>query len=231
MKHPLVWAVAGLVLLGAGVASEAGQATKSARGAVSAVGPDSVSVSVNGQEMKFSVDGKTEVVATGGGTQMRSAQAEGKGGPPLGSLVKAGQTVEVRYHEAGMHAASIRVLPAGTAAAGGTAAGAGAPSQKPAGAGATSEKPASTLSGTVTAVTGASLTVKGSTGESRFVVDPKTTVIGRGLSTQARASAATGKTQTIGDMVGVGDAVTVTFHETGGAKHAAEVRITTKAPK
>ena len=80
-------------------------------------------------------------------------------------------------------------------------------------------------------MTGTSLTVKGSAGESTFVVDPKTNVIGRGLGTQARASAAAGNTQTIKDLVAAGDAVTVTFHETGGAKHAAQVRISSKASK
>jgi hypothetical protein len=137
----------------------------------------------------------------------------------------AGQAVEVRYHEPGMHAATIRVLPAG---AGDKPPGAAA---RPAEAAASQKSGSTTVAGTVTAVTGTSLTVKGTAGESTFVVPPDTRVIGRGLGTQARASAAAGKTRTIGDLVAAGDAVTVTFHETGGAKHAAQVRISSRATK
>ena len=67
--------------------------------------------------MKFAVDKTTEVIARGGSTAERAAKAEGKSGPALSTMLKAGQSVEVKYHEAAMHAASIRVLPGAAPAA------------------------------------------------------------------------------------------------------------------
>jgi hypothetical protein len=226
MRHLLVGAVAGALLLGSGVATAAPQDTKSVRGTVSAVGPDSVTVKVKDQDMKFVVDGKTEVIARGGSTKTREAKAQGKSGPPVGSLLKAGQTVQVRYHEAGMHADSVRVVAAGPAKPD------SAPAKPAKAASMADEKPTSkTVSGTVSAMTGASLTVKTSAGESTFVIDGKTDIIGTGLGTKSRAAAAAGKKQVLADVIGVGDAVTVHYHEMAGSKNASSVRLTKKALK
>jgi hypothetical protein len=227
MRHLLLGAVAGVFLLGSGVATAAPQETKSVRGTVSAVGADSVTVKVKDQDMKFSVDSKTEVIARGGATAARAAKAEGKAGAPVSSLLKAGQTVDVKYHEPAMHAATVRVLP-------GSATAASKPAAPAAATAATTgqEKPKSTTaSGTVTAMTGTSLTVKTSAGESTFAIDPKTKIIGTGLGTKAKAAAAAGKKQVLADVVGVGDAVSVTYKEIAGAKQASEVRLRKKASK
>ena len=115
------------------------QEAKMARGTVTAIGADSVTVKVRDQEMKFAVDAKTTVEATGAGTQARRAASEGKAGPKLTELIQTGQAVEVSYDESGrtMHATRIRRV---------TSAGAGG--------GSVSEpKPATeTANGTVTSV-------------------------------------------------------------------------------
>jgi hypothetical protein len=165
--------------------------------------------------MKFTVDSKTEVIARGGSTATRKAQAEGKPGAPITEVIKAGQTVEVRYREQGMLATSIRALAAGT---------------KPSTSDDEPKAPKSmTSSGVVASVTGTSLAVKGTGGEMTFVVDEKTNVIGTGVGTKARAQKAQGEKTVITDFVSVGDRVTVTYHDMAGTKHAGEVRITRKA--
>jgi hypothetical protein len=96
--------------------------------------------------------------------------------------------------------------------------------QKPA----TSEK-AKTASGTVSAVTGTSLTVKGGKEDMTFTVDEKTKVTAAGGSTKTKEKQAAGQKTMITDFVGEGDMVSVTYHEMGAEKHAAAVRVTRKA--
>ena len=116
MRQLVVGVIAGVFLLSTGVGTATAQPTKSVSGTVTAVGPDSVTVKVKDQDMKFAVDKTTEVIARGGSTAEHAAKAEGKTGPAISTLLKAGQSVEVKYHEAAMHAANIRVLPGAAAA-------------------------------------------------------------------------------------------------------------------
>ena len=90
---------------------------------------------------------------------------------------------------------------------------------------------AMTASGTVSAMTGSSLTVKTSAGESTFAVDTTTRVVGIGMGTKAKQDAVVGKKPVLAELVGVGDTVTVTYHDVSGAKHAGEVHVTKKAAK
>jgi hypothetical protein len=230
MRQLMVGVVAGVFLLGAGVATATAQPTKSVSGTVTAVGPDSVTVKVKDQDMKFVVDKTTEVLARGGTTATRAAKAEGKSGPAIGAVVKPGQSIEVKYHEAGMHAANIRVLSSAPAAA----ATAGQEKEKPKAAAKEDVKEkskSSTASGTVTSMTGTSLTLKTSSGEQTFTVDQNAKIVGTGLGTKAKEAAAAGKKQVLSDTVAVGDTVTVTYHEAAGAKQASEVRVRQKAAK
>ena len=223
MRQLVVGVVAGVFLVSSVVGTASAQPTKTVSGTVTAVGLDSVTVKVKDQDMKFAVDKTTEVIARGGSTAERAAKAEGKSGPALSTMLKAGQRVEVKYHEAAMHAASIRVLP-GAAPAAPAAAAAPAPTAGE------KEKPKSeTVSGTVTSMTGTSLTVKTSAGESTFAIDAKTKIIGTGLGTKTQEAAAAGKKQVLSDVVGVGDSVSVNYHDMAGAKQASEVRVRTKA--
>lgn len=187
------------------------QETKTAKGTVSAITPTSLSIKVQDQVMTFTVDEKTDVVARGASTQTRAAQAEGRKGPALTELLKVGQGVEVRYHEQGMHAASIRLL-----------------SGPVEGAVEKEEPGRKTVNGTVAAVTNASMSVKTSAGEMAFVIDQKTDVVGKGLGTAAQKKKEAGETAVITDFVAVGDSVRVVYHEMGDTKHAAEVHVTRK---
>jgi hypothetical protein len=89
----------------------AAAADKTAKGTVSAVAGDSVTVKVDGTDMVFKVDSKTKVVGKGGTTATREAQMKGDAGPKLSDVVKTGDQVEVKYAEAAgvMTATDIRV--------------------------------------------------------------------------------------------------------------------------
>jgi hypothetical protein len=187
------------------------QDTKTARGTVTAMTGDSITVKAGAQDVKVSVDAKTEVIAEGGGTASRAAAAKGSAGPKLAELVKVGDSVEVSYRESGgmMHATSVRRVRSPGAGGGGVS----------------EPKPNTpTSNGVVTAVTGTSLTISGSSGgggkfTQTFTVDTNTHVVAEGAST----ASAKGKV-TITDLIAKGDNVTVTYRESGTTLHATEVR-------
>ncbi|MEO7276134.1 MAG: hypothetical protein ABIX28_00015 [Vicinamibacterales bacterium] len=219
MKRVVASVMAGLmVLASAGAVIAAPQETQAARGTVTAVSADSLTVTVKDQPMKFVVDGTTDVVAPGGGTMTRAAKADGKTGVSITSVVKVGQSVDVKYHLPAMHAASVRVL--GAAAA-------GAPQGQPSAKSGAPTAKAGNASGQVTAVSGSSLTLKTSTGDATYAIDAKTRVIGNGLGTKAKEDAVVGKKQTLTDLVAIGDTVAVTSSEATGG-HATVVRVTKK---
>jgi predicted RNA-binding protein with TRAM domain len=190
------------------------QDTKMARGTITAMTGNSITVKVDGKDTTFNIDAKTDVTASGAGTATRKAEAAGKPGVTLSEVFKVGENVEVRYHEAGMHATSIRRVR--TAGSGGTTA---------------SEPSSETINGRVDSVTSSALTVTsdaggGATAKQTFTIDGTTKVIAHGAGT---AAAARGGKVVITDHVGVGDRVTVTFHKTGSTMHAAEIRVREKA--
>ena len=219
MKRTLIaLALGALAVVGWPTNQLLAQDTKMARGTVTALGADSLTVKVGEQEMKFSVDAKTNVEAVGAGTRTRQAQAAGQAGPKLSEVVKVGQPVAVSYHEVGgsLHAARIRAI-------------ASVPSGAGAGAGAAAAG-AKTANGTVKTITPTSMTITGSSGSGAtftqtFTIDSSTKVIGKGAGT---ASAAAGGKTVVTDLVGNGDHVSVTYHAAGNALHAAEIRVTMK---
>lgn len=213
MKRLLILVV-GTLLIGYPSSSFA-QETKTAAGKVTAVEGGSLTVNVGGKDMVFMVDAKSDVIARGGSTRTREAQAAGKAGATLSELIKVGENVQVKYHEAGMHAASIRVVSSVPAAAEPKAADPAGKSQR--------------ATGVVSSVSPSSITVKGTAAEWTFVIDSKTKVIGVGAGTAARQKAAAGEKTMIVDLVANGDTVTVMFHDMDGSKHAGEVRVTKKA--
>src|SRR5215203_4615788 len=99
-----------LFVVGVGLAAPAGAQDAKARGTVTAVGVDSITVKAAESELKFTVDPKTVLMASGAGTAERRADAAGKPGPRLADYVKAGDAVEVSYQETGgvMRASQIR---------------------------------------------------------------------------------------------------------------------------
>lgn len=189
--------------------------TKTVKGKVTSVGANTITVNVAGKDMTFNVDAKTEVVARGASTKSRQAQAAGKTGPGLAEVLKAGEPVEVAYHEAEMHADSVRVI-------------ASVPPPPPP-AGDASAKPKSmTATGVVSAVSGNTLTIKEKTGDATFTVDTKTLVSGKGFGTAGRKLEDAGGKPTLSEFVKEGDTVAVTYVEEGGAKKASNVRMVQK---
>jgi hypothetical protein len=216
MKRVLV-AVACTLVLGL-VATQAAAETKWVRGKVTAVSGDSLTVDVMGKPMTFKVDSKTDVIARGGSTATREAQAAGQKGAALTDIIKAGDGVEVHYNEMGatMMATEIR---------GGVSVGAGAASK---------DEPmaemaqGSSVRGLISKVTGKEFTVKADGKEYTFMVDAKTRFVGRGLSTATRQAEAAGKDMTLDKTLGMNDEVTVSYEQMGNMMHAREVRIQKK---
>ena len=207
-----------LFVVSAGFTAQAvAQDGKSARGTVTAVGGDSITVKAADKELKFMVDSKTVLVASGAGTAERKADAAGKPGLRVADFVKTGDAVEVNYQETGgtMHASRIRKV---------TSAGAGG--------GSTSAERAETASGRVDSLSGTTLAISGSTSgasfKQSFTVDATTKVIAVGASTAAEAK---GGKIALSDFVGVGDEVRVTYSKAGSGLHADEVRVMSKGSK
>ncbi len=192
-----------------------GAQDKTARGTVTAMAGDSLTIKAADGDMKFSVDASTKVVARGAGTQAGRAAAAGQSGPSLSSVVKVGQAVEVTFSGTGgaMHATQIRAVPSAT---GGASAG-GAKMQ--------------TASGTVNSVSLTSITIGGGAGGGAkftrtFAIDASTNVVARGAGT---AAAAAGGRTAITDLVANGDRVSISYTASGGMNHASEIRVTGKA--
>jgi Domain of unknown function (DUF5666) len=208
-----------LLIVGAGfTALAAAQESKSARGTVTAIAGDTITVKAAERELKFTVDPKTVLTASGAGTADRKAEAAGKPGPRLADFVKTGDTVEVTYLESGstMRASNIRRV-ASAGSGGGSMSG---------------DRP-ETANGTVDSISGSTLVISGSAGgggsfKQSYAVDATTRVVAVGAST---AAAATGGKVAIADFVGIGDQVTVSYRKAGSGLHADEVRVLTKRPK
>jgi len=212
-----------IAMLGCAVLVSAAPAlaqTKTVKGKVTNVGANTITVSVAGKDSTFNVDAKTTVVARGGSTKTREAQAAGKTGPGITDVLKSGDAVEVSYREADMHADTVRAIAAVP------------PPPRKADvaqkADAAPKAKAMTATGVVSAVSGNSLTVKEKTGDATFTVDGKTVVSGTGLGTAGKKLQEAGGKPTLGEFVKEGDTVSVTYHEDGSAKTASTVRIVRK---
>jgi Domain of unknown function (DUF5666) len=213
--------LAAVVLIG-WLAADATAQEKTARGTVTAMSSNTMTVKAGEQELKFAVDAKTTVVATGGSTASRAAEAAGKAGPSLTELIKVGEAVEVNYTETGGTLRATRVRRIRDAGPGG-----GSTSEQKA------EERAETASGTVDSLSGNTLTISGSgsggaTFKQSFTVDAATKVVGEGAGT---AASARGGKLVLSDYIGPGDRVTVTYQKKGTSLHASEIRVRQKAKK
>jgi len=184
------------------------------RGTVVSVTGDTLVVTVMGKDMSFKVDKSTQLTARGAGQAQRQAEAKGAEGVKLAEFVKPGTGVEVHYKDVGGTLTATELYP------GPVKEGASGP-----------EATGGSARGTITAVGGASITVKGDAKEWTFAVDPKTAVVGTGLGTITRQFKEQGKTPTVADLLGVNDKVIVYFQDTAGALKATEIRVTAKAAK
>jgi hypothetical protein len=183
------------------------QDSKKMRGKVTAMTGTSVTIDNAGKASNFTIDAKTKVEAPGAGTATRAAEAAGKPGVKLADVIKTGDAVEVTYTEAAgkMQASMIR---------------------KVSSVGSTDDPSDDThhADGKVTAITANSLSI----GAQTFMIDSNTDVIGRGAGT---AAAKAGGKVPLTTLVGVGDTVTVSYHETAGKMQASKIRVTMKASK
>ena len=207
-----------LLIVGAGLTAQAAaQETKSARGTVIAVSGDSITVKAAERELKFTVDPKTLLTASGAGTADRKAEAAGKPGLRVADFVKTGDAVEVSYQETGstMRASNIRRI-----------------SSAGSGGGSTPGDRAETANGTVDSISASTLVISGQTGggsfKQSFAIDATTRVVAMGAST---AAAAKGGKIVLTDFVGIGDQVTVSYRKAASGLHADEVRVRAKGTK
>jgi hypothetical protein len=189
--------------------------TKEASGTVTAVTDSSLTVRVNNNEMKFTVDNNTIVGAPGAGRATRDAQSKGAPGIKLTGVVKPGAGVVVMYNEAKgtLLATEVRLVPA--------AAGGAAP-------GAAGAQASTTANGTVKTVTDTSLVVTDSGKDLTFAVDATTRVLAKGAGTATQAA---GGKIPFSKLVGVGDTVSVSYEGTAPKMRATEVRITVNADR
>ncbi|MCU0251142.1 MAG: DUF5666 domain-containing protein [Vicinamibacterales bacterium] len=190
--------------------------TKWVRGTVVSVTGDTFVVKAAGQEMTFKVDTSTELTARGAGKAQAAAEAKGAAGVKFADFVKSGVGVEVHYKDVG-----------GTMMA--TEVHSGLPPTE----GSVSKESTSggSARGTITAISNASVSVKGDAQDWTFSVDPKTLVLGTGMGTITRQFKEQGKSPTITDLLGVNDRIVVYFKEAGGAVRASEIRVIAKAAK
>src|SRR5262245_20613167 len=180
---------------------------KTARGTVTAMAGDSLTVKVGANDMKFSVDAKTTLVASGAGTQGRKNEA---GSVKLADFVKTGQPVIVSYRETGSTMYATRVERVSSAGSSG-------------GSGSSSAPPTKSSNGTVKSVAAGSLTITADGKDITFVVDANTSVVAKGAGTKSEK--APGGKIAITDVVKAGERVAVSYHEMGTTMHAAEVRV------
>ena len=201
-----------LTIAGLLASSADAQEAKKTRGKVTALTATNLTLDVTGTAMNFAIDPKTKVEAPGAGTATRRAEAAGKPGVKLTDVIKAGDSVEVSYHDVAgkMQASMIRKV---------TSLGSGPATDNDS-------------EGKVTAITPTSMTIGGSKGGATFtqtfVIDAKTKVVGRGAGT---ATEKAGGKVAATDLIGSGDTVIVTFAEMAGKLHATEIRVTMKAAK
>jgi hypothetical protein len=212
MKH-LVAVVAVALVASLVFAPVASAQTKWVRGTVVSVAGDTFVVKVAGKDMTFKVDKATQLEARGAGSAMRESELKGAPGVKFAEFVKPGVGVEVHYKDVAgvLMATEIRsgLSPAEGAAATETAGGG--------------------ARGTISAVTGSSVTIKSGDQELVFSVDPKTLVVGQGMGTINQKFKDQGKSPAITDLLKVNDSVYIYFKDEAGAKRASQIRVLAKA--
>jgi hypothetical protein len=188
--------------------------SKWVRGTIVSVAGDTLVVKVAGNDMTFKVDKTTQLTARGAGKAQAAAEAKGAAGVKFADFVKPGVGVEVHYKDVGSTMMATEVH-------------SGLPPTE----GAVSKETTSggSARGTITAISNASITVKGDAQDWTFTVDSKTLVLGTGMGTITKQFKDQGKSPTITDLLGVNDRIVVFFKEGGGVVRASEIRVIAKA--
>jgi uncharacterized protein DUF5666 len=185
-----------------------------ARGVVTNIGGNSLTVNVGSHAMQFAIDARTSIEAPGAGTKQRAAEAAGKPGPALADVVKVGQSVAVTYYDinGALHAAKVRAVSKATTAS--------------------SEEHGTLVAiGWVKEIGDRSITISGDGGggssfTQTFTVDERTRVQAKGASTMTKAS---GGRAPFKKLITSGDRVSVSYEKVGGLLHASDVLVTRKA--
>ena len=200
-----------LTLIGSSIPAVASDA-KVARGTITAMAGQSLTLNAGDHEMTFSVDSATVVEARGGSTKMTRAMASGKPGIHLADVLKTGQAVAVTYNDmaGGFHATEIKAVPK---------------SDLP------NANPSMRSSGAVASLGEDWITIKGNSGggasfEQTFKVDGHTRVFAKGAGT---AAAKKGGRVPFGEIVSAGDRITVDYSKYGNVILASEIHVTMKA--
>ncbi len=193
-----------------GLPTAQAQQTAFVRGTLTAMAGDTITVKVGNEDMTFSVDKSTRVIAPGGATKQKKAEEKGAEGAKIGDILKVGEGVEVHYKETGTtkYATEIRGGITKTTM-----------QQAPKG---------TSVRGKVTAVASDKITVNDGTKDYEFAVDSNTRPVGTGMGTKATEFKKLGKAATLPDFIGVGDTVIV---NAGADMKAHEVRLVTRAKK
>jgi hypothetical protein len=192
------------------------QTSKVARGTIASIAGPSLTVKVGEQDMKFSVDSKTMVLARGASTKAAHAAAAGKGGPHLNELLQNGQAVAVTYKDmaGGLHATEIKAIAKVSESSSASA----------------SANASKTSTGIVKSMGADWITINGRSGpasfDQTFKIDPATRVFAKGAST---AAAARGGKAPFTEIIKAGDHVTVLYHLKGDTLLASDVHVTMKA--
>ena len=183
-----------------------------AKGTITTIGGQSLTVKVGEQDMAFIVDTNTLVRAKGASTKARRFAGTGKTGLHLIDVLHPGQAVAVTYSDiaGSLRASEIKAIPQ-------------APSAH-----ANADR---SSAGIVKSIGADWLTINGKIGgggtfEQTFKFDQKTMVFAKGAGT---AVAARGGRAPFSDLVSSGDHVTVSYHKQGTSLLASDVHVTRKA--
>jgi hypothetical protein len=174
--------------------------TKEARGAVTAVTTNTMTVKVGTQDMTFYIDSDTHLEVRRAAKEVQAVQP-GSPKPRVNDFFEVGNPVMVRYREENgrNHALDIeRVGSAGSA------------------------NPTKLAEGKVTSVSASHLTVAADGHEMTFAITGDTDVLAKGAS---KATKAAGGGTPLTTFVHSGDMVSVSYKDAKGAMTASEIRV------
>jgi hypothetical protein len=176
---------------------------REARGTITAVTENTLSMKAGAQEMTFVVDSQTRLEVRASARDVQRAQP-GQPSPRVNSFFEPGQAVLVRYREEKGRNHALDISRVGSAGAGG---------------GSISER---ISDGKVKTVTASQLTIDDNGRELTFAITGDTNVLARGAT---KATKAAGGSTPITTFVHTGDTVSISWHEAGGKMMASEVRV------
>lgn len=206
-RSRLVMLAVGVTVAVLGSTTQAGAQAKEARGTVSAVAEQSVTVKVGAQELTFFVDRETHLEVRSAEKELQQAKPP-TARPRVNDYFAPGNVVLVRYQDDGGRHHALDIQRVGSTGPGG---------------GSISE-PAKIATGKVKAITPTQLTLDANGRESVFAITGDTGVLKKGAT---RATKAAGGATPITMFVHAGDSVSISYSESAGRATASEVRVRT----